>query len=160
MLAVATAITAGCDRPASETAGTSTSETGTATDATDAGSTTATAPTDRRGYEIPIPQLEYWDDTKVLKYSYEMRFDPPDEPGGRPRLHRNGWARAYYLSGQLEREGAYRYVANVGRSERVGRWTYYTPEGTVDRTEDRGGEIVWTGPDQLIAPPGTEPAAP
>ncbi len=161
LLMIATALTVGCE-PASngsdaEGTGTSpvvgTNDTGDASGPTD-------APSGRRGYEIPIPQLEYWADTQVLKYSYEMRFDPPDEEGGRPRLHRNGWARAYYLTGGLEREGAYRYIAANGRSERVGRWTYYTPEGAVDRVEERGGEVIWTAPDQLIAPPGTSPETP
>jgi hypothetical protein len=162
VLAVVTMITGGCDRPAAE----STNPTAASSDvSTTSPSSSPSSPGQsrsdrRRGYEIPIPQLEYWAGTEVLKYSYEMRFDPPDEPGGRSGLHRNGWARAYYLTGQLEREGAYRYVPALGRSERVGRWTYYTPEGSIDRTEDRGGEVVWTGPDQLTAPPGTVPATP
>ena len=120
-------------------------------------STTASAPEARRGYEIPIPQLEFWAGTQVPKFRYEMRFDPAEEPGGSPRLHRNGWASAYYGSGVMEREGAYRYDAALGRSERVGVWTYYTQDGKVERTEDRGGEVIWTAPDQLIAPPGTTP---
>lgn len=128
------------------------------TDAARATTSTATTPSaeGRRGYEIPIPQLEFWAGTQVPKYRYEMRFDPPEKPGGNPRLHRNGWASAYYGSGVMEREGAYRYDAALGRSERVGIWTYYTQTGEVDRTEDRGGEVIWTGPGQAIAPPGTE----
>lgn len=123
-------------------------------------STTAAAPELRRGYEIPIPQLEYWDPSErtVLKYSYEMRFDPPGPGEKGPRLHRNGWAKAYYGSGGLEREGAYRFDRAKNRSERVGTWTYYDTEGNPSRTEDRGGEVIWTGPDQRIPPPGTEPA--
>ena len=122
--------------------------------------TTATAPPSselRRGYEIPIPQIEYWDPERTtLKYTYEMRFDParPGEKG--PRLHRNGWARAYYGSGRLEREGAYRFDRTKNQSDRVGTWIYYDPEGNPSRTEERGGEVIWTGPDQLIPPPETE----
>ncbi len=161
MLVVASALI-GCEEPSADAPPNPPASTATTSTPPPSTPPPSTPPqsTARRGYEIPIPQLEYWDGTQVLKYSYEMRFDPPDEAGGRPRLHRNGWARAYYLGGQLEREGAYRYVANLGRSERVGLWTYYTPEGAVDRTEDRGGPVVWTGPDQTIAPPGTEPSKP
>lgn len=109
----------------------------------------------RRGYEIPIPQIEYWEGSdRVLKFSYEMRFDAPG-PNGRPALHRNGWARAYYASGTLEREGAYQWIPARGRSERVGRWTYFDAEGNVARVEDRGGDPIWTGPDQTTPPPGT-----
>ncbi len=120
-------------------------------------STAESAPEARRGYEIPIPQLEFWAGTQVPKFRYEMRFDPAETPGGNPRLHRNGWAYAYYGSGVMEREGAYRYDAALGRSDRVGIWTYYTQDGKVERTEDRGGEVIWTSPGQLIAPPGTTP---
>ena len=115
------------------------------------------AATARRGYEIPIDQLEYWDPKTrtTLKFTYEMRFDPPGPGENGPRLHRNGWARAYYGSGELEREGAYRYNAKSKESERVGTWTYYEPDGSTSRIEERGGEAIWTGPDQQIAPPGT-----
>lgn len=109
----------------------------------------------RRGYEIPIPQLEFWEGSdRVPKYTYEMRFDAPGA-NGRRGLHRNGWARAYYSSGGLEREGAYQWIPDRGRSERVGRWTYYDTDGNVDRVEDRGGDPIWTGPDQRTPPPGT-----
>ena len=113
--------------------------------------------TGRRGYEIPIAQLEFWDpeERTIPKFSYEMRFDPPGPGENGPRLHRNGWAKAYYGSGLIEREGAYRYNRETGQSERVGTWTYYGTDGSVSRIEDRGGEVVWTGPDQRIAPPGT-----
>ncbi len=156
--ALGAAFMAGCDRPEAEP---SSSPANTRPPAISTKRPSAPPESSlRRGYEIPIPQLEFWAGTETLKYSYEMRFDPPDEEGGRPKLHRNGWARAYYLSGELEREGAYRYVAANGRSERVGRWTYYTPEGTVDRTEERGGEVIWTGPDQTLAPPEEKPDTP
>jgi hypothetical protein len=128
---------------------------------TDADITSTPEPSGRRGYEIPIPQLEFWaEDPSSPKYRYEMRFDPPAEAGGRPRLHRNGWAWAYYLGGGVEREGAYRFIAEKNRSERVGRWTYYNSDGSIDRVEDRGGEVIWTAPDQAIPPPGTDLAAP
>ena len=152
LIALTATIAGGCDQT-SATSSDGDGDASTATTSTTTSTADAPAVTGRRGYEIPIPQLEYWAGTETLKYSYEMRFYPPEKEGCGPRLHRNGWARAYYPSGGLEREGAYRYVAANGRAERVGRWTYYTPEGTVDRTEDRGGEVIWTGPDQLIAPP-------
>lgn len=139
-------LSAGCDRNESTEAPEPT--TGVVTsDATPTG--------ERRGYEIPIPQLEYWDpERRTMKYSYEMRFDAPGSDG-RARLHRNGWARAYFGSGVLEREGSYQWIPQRERSERVGTWTYYKPDGTVDRIEQRGGDSIWTGPDQRTSPPGT-----
>lgn len=148
MLLAACPLGMGCEMEAG-------SETPSGTPTTAAPSSKEAVSTARRGYEIPIPQIEYWAGTRTLKYSYEMRFDPPLQPDGPPRLHRNGWARAYYASGQLEREGAYRYVPDRDQSERVGIWTYYRADGEVDRTEDRGGEAIWTGPDQRITPPNT-----
>ena len=114
---------------------------------------TSTEETPRHGYEIPIPRIEYWESTTTPKYFYEMRFDPPLNSSGRPRLHRNGWARAYYADGSIEREGAYRFDASLNRSERVGEWTYYQRDGSVARVEQRGGPAIWTGPDQRIPPP-------
>jgi hypothetical protein len=61
-----------------------------------------------------------------LKYSYEMR------KGANGKWARNGVGRAYYESGPLEREGLYK--DNV----RVGKWTYYAPDGKTLRVEDRG----------------------
>lgn len=116
-------------------------------------SSTSVEATLRRGYEIPIPSIEYWESSTTPKFVYEMRFDPSLEPGGRPRLHRNGWAKAYYANGSIEREGAYRYDASLNRSERVGTWTYYEDDGSVARIEQRGGPAIWTGPDQRIPPP-------
>lgn len=108
----------------------------------------------RRGYEVPIPSIEFWDASNTVpKYYYEMRFEAPRTAGGAPRLHRNGWSRAFYGNGALQREGAYRYDPSVDRSERVGRWTYYEIDGTVERVEERGGPTIWTEADQLIAPP-------
>ena len=88
--------------------------------------------------------VEFWDGTNQVKYEYEMRYSPDGS------LQRNGWGRAYYSNGAMEREGAYFQDA------RVGTWTYYTAQGAVQRTEDRPGEAVWTGPGQLKAVPGTE----
>jgi hypothetical protein len=105
----------------------------------------------RRGYEVPIPMLEYWEGTRVRKYTYEMRFDPDG------KLHRNGWSQAFYSSGNLEREGSYRFNPAESRSDRVGLWTYYEPDGSVSRTEDRGGDSIWIKADQRTAPPGTGP---
>ena len=99
----------------------------------------------REGYAIPFPMKEYWGNSTILKYDYEMRFGPSG------KVERNGWGHAYYGNGDLEREGAYL------DGQRAGKWTYYTPEGAVDRVEDRGGNPPWTGPGQLIPAPGTDP---
>lgn len=122
-----------------------------ATTASEPSPTTPTAPATelRRGYETPIPMNEFWDGTKTLKYAYEMRFDTDG------KLHRNGWGRAYYASGAIEREGTYRYDHQREMSERMGTWTYYEADGSVKRVEDRGGDPIWTGPDQATPPPGT-----
>ena len=98
----------------------------------------------RKGYEIPIPVREYWKETGNLKFEYEYRYNADGS------FARNGWSRAYYGSGPLEREGSYL------NNERIGLWTYYEPDGTVSRTEDRGGVAIWTAPDQSTPPPGTE----
>lgn len=124
---------------------------------TEAATSEAPPSGERRGYEIPIPQIEYWDpERSALKYTYEMRFDAPGDDG-RARLHRNGWARAYFGNGSLEREGSYQWIPQRNRSERVGPWTYYKADGTVDRIEQRGGDSIWSGADQRTPPPGTEP---
>lgn len=98
----------------------------------------------RTGYEIPIPMIEFWEGTNQLKYEYEMRYDTNGQ------VARNGWSRAYYGNGNLEREGAYLDGA------RSGIWTYYAIDGSINRTEDHGGNPEWTGPDQFKAVPGTE----
>ena len=123
-------------------------------DATTASAPSPTEPTKpatelRRGYETPIPMNEFWDGTRTLKYTYEMRFDTDG------KLHRNGWGRAYYANGVIEREGTYRYDPQREMSERMGTWTYYEADGSVKRVEERGGVPIWTGPDQTTAPPGT-----
>ena len=87
---------------------------------------------------------EYWDSTGKLKFEYEMRFGPDG------KVLRNGWSTAHFADGTMERQGAYL------ENERVGTWTYYTADGTVDRIEDRGGKTIWTGPNQAIPTPGTE----
>ena len=68
---------------------------------------------------------ELWPNGNV-KYTYEMR------KGANGKWARNGVGRAYYESGPLEREGLYK--DNV----RVGKWTYYAPDGKTLRVEDRG----------------------
>ena len=70
---------------------------------------------------------ENWPSGKV-KYSYEMR------KSSNGKWARNGIGRAYYESGELEREGMYKH--NV----RVGRWTFYKIDGTVSHYEDRGAD--------------------
>lgn len=99
----------------------------------------------REGYELPIPMREYWAGTTVLKYEYEMRYSPAG------RVERNGWSRAYYSSGSVEREGPYL------NGERSGTWTFYTLDGAVDRVENRDDGAPWTAPGQLVPTPGTEP---
>ena len=88
--------------------------------------------------------IEFWDGTTRVKYEYEMRYGPDGQ------VQRNGWARAYYSNGSVEREGAYLDGA------RAGTWTYYTPEGKIDRSGFERGQPVWSGPGQLKAVPGTE----
>ena len=98
----------------------------------------------RRGYETSIPMIEFWDGTNQVKYEYEMRYGPDKQ------LQRNGWSRAYYSNGRLEREGAYL------NGERAGLWTHYTVDGEVQRTKAHGGEAIWTAPGQSYPVPGTE----
>jgi hypothetical protein len=87
-----------------------------------ANSLTATAVKD----EVKIMK-EYWEGTRILKFSYEMRR------GADGRWDRNGMSQAYYAGGKLEREGLYK------DGKRVGMWTYYDEQGKVTRTENRGG---------------------
>ena len=68
---------------------------------------------------------EYWEGTDRIKFRYELR------KGADGRYARNGFSRAFYLGGGVEREGTYR------NDERVGVWKYYDPEGRLLRTEDR-----------------------
>lgn len=89
---------------------------------TPANALTATAVKD----EVKIMK-EYWEGTRILKFSYEMRR------GAEGRWDRNGMSQAYYASGKLEREGLYK------DGKRVGMWTYYDEQGKVTRTENRGG---------------------
>ena len=104
----------------------------------------STAESMREGYETPFPMREYWDSTGKLKFEYEMRFGPNG------KVARNGWSSAYFANGAMERQGAYL------QNERIGTWTYYVNDGSIDRIEDRGGLPIWTGPNQAIPTPGTE----
>lgn len=82
---------------------------------------------------------EYWEGTNKIKYRYEMRKD------AKGRYARNGFSQAFYLSGEVEREGNYR------DNERVGLWKYYDTEGKLLRTEDRKEGKFPQGP--LTTPP-------
>lgn len=105
----------GCDKPP-------------AVGGTNAPATNAAAPSGEKPApakdEVKISK-ELWPNGK-LKYSYEMRR------GADGKWGRNGIGRAYYDTGELEREGPYR------DGVRVGQWKYYKPDGTVDRVEERG----------------------
>lgn len=70
---------------------------------------------------------EFWPNGK-LKYTYELR------KSSNGKWAKNGIGRAYYDSGKLEREGPYK------NNVRVGKWTYYAPDGKVLRTEERGAD--------------------
>jgi hypothetical protein len=70
---------------------------------------------------------EYWPNGK-LKYTYELR------KSSNGKWAKNGIGRAYYDSGELEREGPYK------NNVRVGKWTYFAPDGKVLRTEERGAD--------------------
>jgi hypothetical protein len=62
---------------------------------------------------------EYWEGTRNLKFTYELR------KSANGKWERNGLARAYYSDGKLEREGHYK------DGKRVGTWTYYDEAGNV-----------------------------
>jgi hypothetical protein len=70
---------------------------------------------------------ELWPNGK-LKYTYEMRR------GASGKWDRNGIGRAYYDTGELEREGTYK------DGVRVGQWKYFKPDGTIERIEERGAD--------------------
>jgi hypothetical protein len=91
------------------------------------------------------PSIEYWPNSKVPKYKYEMRKDPADG-----KWKRNGPSQAFYASGVLEREGDYR------NNERVGTWKYYDAAGKLIRTEERGG----ANPPPPTSPPTAPPTQP
>lgn len=76
--------------------------------------------------EVKISK-ELWPNGK-LKYSYELRR------GADGKWGRNGIGRAFYDTGELEREGMYR------DGVRVGEWKYFDPSGKVLRTEQRGND--------------------
>lgn len=89
----------------------------------------AEAPKDPKVAEAPKDNVkmskEYWPNGK-LKYTYELR------KSSNGKWAKNGIGRAYYDSGELEREGPYK------NNIRVGKWTYFAPDGKVLRTEERG----------------------
>jgi len=89
----------------------------------------AAAPAAAAAAEAPKDNVkmskEYWPNGK-LKYTYEMR------KSSNGKWAKNGIGRAYYDTGPLEREGPYK------NNVRVGKWTYYGPDGKVLRTEERG----------------------
>jgi hypothetical protein len=89
----------------------------------------AEAPKDPKLAEAPKDNVkmskEYWPNGK-LKYTYELR------KSSNGKWAKNGIGRAYYDSGELEREGPYK------NNIRVGKWTYFAPDGKVLRTEERG----------------------
>lgn len=122
-LAVAVALTA-CDRPAASPAP--------APAPTPAPTDTVAPPVAEAAEAAPAKKddvkisKEYWTETGKLKYFYELRKD------ANGKWKRNGIGRAYFSSGGMEREGTYR------DGVRVGTWTYFKPDGSVDRVEERG----------------------
>ena len=76
--------------------------------------------------EVKISK-ENWPNGK-LKYFYEMRR------GADGKWNRNGIGRAYYDTGELEREGTYK------DGTRVGQWKYFNPDGTLKSVEERGAD--------------------
>ena len=70
---------------------------------------------------------ENWPNGK-LKYFYEMRR------GADGKWNRNGIGRAYYDTGELEREGTYK------DGTRVGQWKYFNPDGSLKSVEERGAD--------------------
>ena len=121
-------LVAGCDKPQAPSGAPAAAGTNAA--ATNAAATNAAPPVAEKPAppkdEVKISK-ELWPNGK-LKYSYEMRR------GADGKWGRNGIGRAYYESGELEREGMYK------NNVRVGRWTFYTIDGKVDRYEDRGAD--------------------
>ncbi|MFM1823709.1 MAG: hypothetical protein RI967_1975 [Planctomycetota bacterium] len=113
---------AGCDRPASSPTPPPPPPTEPA-EATPADAASAQAPAKKSDVKI---SKEYWTETGKLKYFYELRKD------ANGKWKRNGIGRAYFSSGEMEREGTYR------DGVRVGTWTYFKTDGTVDRVEERG----------------------
>jgi hypothetical protein len=113
---------ASCERPAQPAAERAAAPTAPATPAAPAPPAVAAA--DQADPNLRVSK-ELWPNGN-LKYSYEMR------KGANGKWARNGVGRAYYESGPLEREGLYKDNA------RVGKWTYYAPDGKVLRVEDRG----------------------
>lgn len=81
----------------------------------------------------------------AAKPADEMKIMKENWPNGKPKYwnemrrnaagkwDKNGLGRAYYDSGVLEREGMYK------DGVRVGTWKYFNPDGSLLRTEERGG---------------------
>ena len=91
-----------------------------------AAGSTAPAPKDPAAPKDDVKlSKELWPNGK-LKYSYELRR------GADGKWGRNGIGRAYYDTGELEREGMYK------DGVRVGEWKYFDPSGKVLRVEQRG----------------------
>lgn len=131
-LAVCALAVAGCDGGKSAPAPTDVSAKNATAPATAGASKDAAKPESKDGAkdgakdEVKLSK-ENWPNGTV-KYSYEMR------KSSNGKWARNGIGRAYYASGELEREGMYK------NNVRVGRWTYYLIDGKVDRIEDRGAD--------------------
>jgi hypothetical protein len=106
----------GCEPPAPAPSSATTAP----SDAAAAPAAAAAAPAD----DVKIMK-EYWPSGGV-KFFNEMRR------GAAGKWDKNGIGRAYYETGTLEREGMYR------DGTRIGRWTYFNPDGTVQRVEERG----------------------
>ena len=102
--------------PAAATASTA------STASTATNSTPPAAPAEQTTVKI---MKEFWP-TGKLKFYNEMR------KGADGKWDRNGTGRAYYNTGELEREGQYK------DGKRIGIWVYFDPEGKETRREDRG----------------------
>lgn len=83
------------------------------------------APSAEAPKDVVKMSKEYWPSGK-LKFTYELR------KSANGKWAKNGVGRAYYDTGPLEREGLYK------NNIRVGKWTYYGPDGKVLRVEERG----------------------
>lgn len=76
------------------------------------------------------------DEVKIMKEFWpggQLKFYNELRRGASGKWDKNGIGRAYYQNGTLEREGSYR------DGVRIGIWTYYNADGSLSRTENRGG---------------------
>lgn len=119
--AIAFSVLAACDRPPSSAPQAAADVKPPAAAPTAAAPAASSAPADD-----VRPMKEFWPNGQ-LKFFNEMRR------GADGKWGKNGIGRAYYQNGTLEREGSYR------DGVRVGVWTYYNPDGSLNRTENRGG---------------------